>query len=65
MTAPTWFQRFLAAIEREYDRRLRRASSLPEHPYSLETEDEGEVAEITNVPTGAPLSRRRRPPPSA
>jgi hypothetical protein len=49
------FAKILAAIDGEFDRRLRRASDLdaaPRVPPAPEADDEG--AEIVNIPRGAP-----------
>jgi hypothetical protein len=49
-----WFQRLLDLIEREFERRLRRASGLDQpnahdHPATPAAEEE-EEAEIVNIP---------------
>lgn len=81
MTEQSWWQRAIAAINREYERRIRRASLLgdaADHHHSAHTPDdkvvaaavsdqgapapdEGEAAEIVNLPKGTPLGRRPRP----
>ena len=54
-----WFQRLLAAIDREYERRVRRASLVTEYgaeQHSADDEDDDGV-EIVNVPRGANVSQ--------
>lgn len=61
-----WFQRTADAIQREYERRIRRASQIteygqPHHEHAEPAQDDEEgAAEIVNVPRGttvAPASR--------
>jgi hypothetical protein len=57
-----WWQRLAAAIEREYDRRIRTASRVESYGLQAHGEqDEAEQAEITNVPKGTPVRRSGRP----
>lgn len=80
MTEQSWWQRAIAAINREYERRIRRASLVGDaagdhhaahtpadsgdaatmNDQGAATLDEGEAAEIVNLPKGAPLGRRPR-----
>lgn len=55
-------QRFVAAINREYERRIRAASLVTEygaahHAHHDDHDDEAEVAVIANVPRGTPVGR--------
>jgi len=54
-----WFQRLLAALNREYERRVRRASLVTEygaqHDSADEEDDDG--VEIVNVPRGSNVSQ--------
>jgi hypothetical protein len=64
MTTPTWWQRIRAAVNTEYERRLRRASRLDEHghtPHLHDHHDHAAAAEpaessddavIVNLPRG-------------
>ncbi len=64
MAEQSLFKRVLAAIDREYERRIRAASLVTEygaghghhddhhHDDHHEDEDEGDAAEILNVPLG-------------
>jgi hypothetical protein len=67
MAEQSWWRRSLAAINREYERRIRRASQVTEygadHHAHTNHEDEVEAAAIVNVPRGTPL-RRSAPPPA-
>lgn len=68
MAEQSWWQRMVAAINREYERRIRAASLVTEygaghhdHDHAVDDhhDDEGgEVAEIVNVPKGTRLGRR-------
>lgn len=66
MSEQTWWRRTLAAIEREYERRIRRASEISEYGASHashadhgdhDDHDDGEAAAIVNVPRGTRLPR--------
>jgi len=60
---PSWWQRMAAAVEREYDRRIRTASLVERYgAHAHGEEDEEEQAEIVNVPKGTPVRRSGRPP---
>jgi hypothetical protein len=75
MSEQSWWQRTFAAVNREYERRIRRASLVTEygavhhddhshddHGTPTEPEaDEAEVAEIVNVPKGTLVGRHTRP----
>jgi len=56
MAASSWLTRLIAAINAEYDRRVRRASLVtayaPPHPHD---DDDGAV--IVNVPRGTAVAR--------
>lgn len=56
----SWFQRLVEAINRAYERRVRRASLVTEygagHAHADE-EDEDEGVEIVNVPRGTNVSQ--------
>jgi hypothetical protein len=59
----SWWQRMAAAIEREYDRRIRAASRVESYGvHAHGEEEEEEQAEIVNVPKGTPVRRSGRPP---
>ncbi|MCS6883368.1 MAG: hypothetical protein RMK84_10035 [Oscillochloridaceae bacterium] len=66
MAEQSWWRRLVAAIDREYERRIRAASLVTEYgaPHHAEHEEaheeEGEVAEIVNVPRGTAIGRERR-----
>jgi hypothetical protein len=73
MAEQNWWQRTVIAVNREYERRIRRASLITEygvaghadHGHSmppLPTIDE-EAAAIVNVPKGTPVARPHRPAP--
>lgn len=56
MAEQSWWRRSLAAINREYERRIRRASQVTE--YGAHTHhDDDEAAAIINVPRGTRLAR--------
>ncbi|PDW03447.1 hypothetical protein CJ255_08575 [Candidatus Viridilinea mediisalina] len=62
MAEQSLWQRIMNAIEQEYDRRIRAASLITEygaghHGHEHEDEDDGEVAEIMNVPRGTRIGR--------
>lgn len=70
MSEQSWWQRLVAAIEREYDRRIRRASLLGEfkpaddhhhHGHGNEPSHTGHAEEdeavIVNVPRGTRINR--------
>lgn len=58
-----WLQRTINSIQREYERRVRKASEVTEygqhheHAGSTQDEDEG-AAEIMNVPRGTSVARQ-------
>lgn len=71
MAEQSWWQRLVAAVEREYERRIRRASLLGEfkpaddhhhaHVSVASTPDHAvdeEEAVVVNVPRGTKISRR-------
>lgn len=71
MAEQSWWQRLVAAVEREYERRIRRASLLGEfkpaddhhhtHASAAPAPDRAvdeEEAVIVNVPRGTKISRR-------
>ncbi len=73
MSEQSWWQRTFAAITREYERRIRRASlvtdyGVPHHDDhgapTQPADDEAEAAEIVNLPKGTPLGRHSRSEPS-
>ncbi|HMQ29136.1 MAG TPA: hypothetical protein PKD53_00340 [Chloroflexaceae bacterium] len=77
MAQQRWWRRVLAAIEGEYERRIRRASLVgaygaghhghgaAEGPATdVSPLDDGEEAAIVNVPKGTPLARQPQPPPA-
>ena len=61
-----WFQRMTGASNREYERRIRRASQISEygahndHNEPVPHEDEDEGAAIVNVPRGTTMSPSAR-----
>jgi hypothetical protein len=65
------FRAFSNAINKEYDRRIKRASLITEygaahHDHAAEAHDEaahdeGEAAEIVNVPRGTPVAAHASP----
>lgn len=80
MAEQSFWRRMIAAVEREYERRIRAASLVTEygvhhhdhdhHPTDQAVADqtgspsdleEGEVAEIVNVPKGTRLGSHARP----
>jgi hypothetical protein len=71
MAEQSFWQRVIAVVNREYDRRIRRASLVTEygaghHAGHHDTHDDAahddEAAAIMNVPKGTPLARRPHPP---
>lgn len=69
MSEQSWWRRTIAAIQREYERRIRRASLVTEygaahHGHGDDHQPDDEVAEIVNVPRGTPVGRSARPEPS-
>ena len=61
MTTQTPWRRLLAAVEREYERRIRAASLVTEYGAQHavhEDADDGEAAVIANVPRGTRLGGR-------
>ncbi len=71
MAEQPWWRRLVATIDREYERRIRAASLVTEYGiahhagHEEEHAEEGEVAEIVNVPRGTAIGRERRAEPSA
>ncbi|MCX7789982.1 MAG: hypothetical protein N2378_05015 [Chloroflexaceae bacterium] len=69
MAEQSWWRRLVAAVDREYERRIRAASLVTEYGASHHAEheeehaEEGEVAEIMNVPRGTAIGRERRAAP--
>jgi hypothetical protein len=64
MAEQQFWQRMIAALNREYERRVRAASLVREYgadhhgdAVHEEEADGGEVAVIANVPRGTPLAR--------
>ncbi len=61
MVEQSLWQRFIAAVDREYERRIRAASLVTEygahHEHHADDDDVGEVAVIANVPRGSRLDR--------
>jgi hypothetical protein len=56
----SWWGRMLATVSREYERRIRAASLLTEYGVAhgsahSNEDDEGEAAEIVNLPRGSRL----------
>jgi hypothetical protein len=67
MAQQSWWQRVIAAIDHEYDRRIRAASLVTEYGaahHGHTHEDEDEPAVITNIPKGTPIRRSDPPPPA-
>lgn len=67
MAQQSWWRRMAAAIDHEYDRRIRAASLVTEYGaahHSHEEDDEGEPAEIMNIPKGTAIRRPDRMPPA-
>lgn len=70
MAKQPWWRRVIAAIDREYERRIRAASLVTEYgighhdEHEADHEEEEAVAEIVNVPRGADLGHRRRAAPA-
>lgn len=68
MAEQSWWRRTIAAIDREYDRRIRRASLVTaygasHHAHAEEAHPDDEVAEIINIPRGTPVGSVSRPEP--
>ncbi|NTU77849.1 MAG: hypothetical protein HGA45_00355 [Chloroflexales bacterium] len=72
MSKQSWWQRAIAAINREYERRIRRSSLVTEygaahhgHDHDHLEHDDNDTTEIMNVPKGTRLGRRAsiEPPP--
>jgi hypothetical protein len=66
MAEQNLWQRLVAAVNREYERRIRAASLVAEygahHAHGAEEpDDDAEVAVIANVPRGTRLGRRPAP----
>jgi hypothetical protein len=62
MAEQQFWQRLVAAVNREYERRVRSASLVGEygaghHGAEQHEDDGGEVAVIANVPRGTPVAR--------
>jgi hypothetical protein len=61
MAEPTsWWGRMLAAVSREYERRIRAASLVTEYgaahgSHHSHDDDDGDAAEIVNLPRGSRL----------
>lgn len=60
------WQRFIAAVDREYERRIRAASLVVEygaahHAHDDDDDDEAEVAVIANVPRGTRVAMHPGP----
>jgi hypothetical protein len=66
MAEPNVWQKFLATVNREYERRVRAASLITaygvDHHADHADADEAEAAVIVNIPRGAP--RPQHPPAS-
>lgn len=74
MAAQSWWQRAIAAINREYERRIRRSSLVTEygaghhghgHDHAQPDHgehDEGDASVIMNVPKGTRLGRHASSP---
>ena len=65
MAEPNAWQRFLSAVNREYERRVRAASLVTEygaahHAHHADPSDDTEGAVIMNIPRGTP--RPLQPP---
>jgi hypothetical protein len=61
MAEQNLWRRFIAAVNREYERRVKAASLVSEygathHGHDDHADDEGEVAVIANVPRGTRVS---------
>ena len=68
MSKQSWWQRAIAAVTNEYERRIRRASLVTEDGaahHSHDDHDDHDAAEIVNLPRGAPVGRRPTPEPDA
>lgn len=66
MSTQSWWQRAIAAINREYERRIRRASLVTEyganhHGHDHDDHEDGEAAAIMNVPRGTRLGLSAHP----
>lgn len=67
MATQNLWQRLLAAINREYERRIRAASLVTEYgaahhaTHAEDAEDDGEAAVIANVPRGTRLGHGAPP----
>lgn len=56
-----WFERLVAVIDREYDRRIRRASQITEYgaQHANDSHDEDDdTVEIVNIPRGTVVAPR-------
>ncbi|MGQ9926927.1 MAG: hypothetical protein ACUVS4_08655 [Chloroflexaceae bacterium] len=66
MAEQSWWRRLVATINREYERRIRAASLVTEYgaphhdKHEEEHAEEGEVAEIVNVPRGTAIRHEQR-----
>lgn len=66
MATQSWLGRLIAAIDAEYDRRVRRASLVTTYaaPHSHDDEDDDDGAVIVNVPRGTAVPRPAPPEPT-
>jgi len=66
MAEQRWWKRVVAALEREYERRIRRASQVSDYGAAHhDSHDDGEAAVIMNVPRGTRLRAPASPPPQS
>lgn len=62
MAASSWLTRLIAAINAEYDRRVRRASLVTAYaPPHAHDDDDDDGAVIVNVPRGTAVARPSPP----
>ncbi|MEI6180257.1 MAG: hypothetical protein WCP31_05850 [Chloroflexales bacterium] len=69
MSEQRWWQRAIAAINREYDRRIRKSSLVTvygatHHGHDDAEHDDSEAAAIVNVPKGTRVGRSASPEPT-
>lgn len=66
MAEQSWWRRAQAAVNREYERRIRRASQVTEYGAHIQhghEDDDGEAAAIMNVPRGTRIAPPTPPAP--
>lgn len=66
MATQSWLRRLIAAIDAEYERRVRRASLVTEYGAHRheEEDDDDDGAVIVNVPRGTAVPRHAPTPPA-